>query len=252
MKTHLVIPDCHAHPEHHNRRADWLGRLILDLKPEVVVNIGDMWDMPSMNSYETGKKTWGRKYSDDLSAGLEFDERLWAPIRKAKKKKPFSVFFEGNHEHRLKRVLNTHPELESMVSFEDFDLNRNYNMVVEYDGGTPGVLTIDGISYAHFFISGVMGRPIGGEHPAYSLITKLGSSATCGHIHTRDFSMRSDINGDKRRLGLVAGVYQDYDSDWAGRINKLWWRGVVIKRCVDKGNYEHQWVSIETLRREYG
>ena len=41
-KVHLVIPDPHAHPDHNNNRADWLGQLILDLKPDVVVNLGDV------------------------------------------------------------------------------------------------------------------------------------------------------------------------------------------------------------------
>ena len=85
--THLVIPDSHAHPDHHNKRADWLGKLILDLKPDVVVNLGDMWDLPSMSGYDKGKKSfWGRTYKKDIEAGLEFDDRLWHPIRKAKKR----------------------------------------------------------------------------------------------------------------------------------------------------------------------
>lgn len=250
MSTHLVIPDPHAHPDFSNKRADWLGKLILDIKPDVVINIGDMWDMPSMNTFEMGKKTWGRNYQRDIDSGLEFDDRLWHPTRRAKKRRPHAIFLEGNHEHRIKRVLNDKPELEGLVDFKHLDLQRNYHDVVEYDGGTPGFINVDGVSYAHYFISGVMGRPIGGEHAAYSLINKLGSSATCGHIHTRDFAMRNDVSG-KRRLGMVCGVYQDYDSQWAGNINKLWWRGVVIKRRVENGNYDHQWVSIEALKDAY-
>ena len=250
-KVHLVVPDSHAHPDHNNDRADWLGQLIADLKPDVVVNIGDMFDMPSMNGYESGKKTWGRNFYSDLKAGLDFDERMWAPIRKAKKKRPRGVFLEGNHEYRLKRALNAQPELEGTIAFSDFDLKRNYHDVVEYDADTPGVINVDGIHYAHYFISGIMGRAISGEHPAYTLISKLGSSATAGHSHTRDFRMRNDINGN-RRLGMVCGVYQDYDSDWAGGRNDLWWRGVVVKREVQGGGYDHQWISLEALKKEYG
>jgi hypothetical protein len=249
-KTHLVIPDPHAHPNHENDRADWLGKFILDVKPDVVINIGDMFDMPSMNGYESGKKTWGQSYYADLESGREFDERLWAPIRKAKKRRPYSIFFEGNHENRLKKALNLQPELEGTIGFKDFELDRNYNEVVEYDADTPGILAVDGIHYAHYFISGIMGRPLGGEHPAYTMVTKLGSSATCGHSHTRDFCMRNDISGS-RRLGLVAGCYQDYDSEWAGIRNKLWWRGVVLKKNVEDGNYDHEWISLERLRKEY-
>jgi hypothetical protein len=252
LTTHLVIPDPHAHPDFSNERADWLGQLIKDLKPDVVVNLGDQWDMASMASYDKGKKSFnGRSYYKDLNSGRDFDERLWAPIRKAKRKKPRSIFIEGNHEFRLKRLLEMQPELEGTVSFSDFDLKKNYNDIVEYDGQTPGIIEVDGIHYAHFFVSGVMGRPIGGEHPAYSLLTKQYSSCTCGHIHTTDFSTRTGPDG-RRIMGLVAGVYQDYNSPWAGEINKLWWRGVVIKRNVEDGCYDPQWVSVDQLRKEYG
>lgn len=251
-RTHLLIPDCHAHPEFHNRRADWLGKFILDVKPDVVINIGDMWDFASMSEYDKGKaSTFGRMYKDDLDAGLDFDDRLWHPIRKAKRKLPYSVFFEGNHEFRMKRILDTHPELNGLIGFKDLDLERNYNEVVEYEGNTPGYLGIDGVHYAHYFISGVMGRPISGEHPAYSLVTKLGSSATCGHIHTLDFCVRNDISG-RRRMGMVGGCYQDYASSWAGKVNKLWWRGVVLKKNVDDGCYDPQFISITDLKKEYG
>lgn len=252
MTTHLVIPDPHAHPDFHNKRADWLGKLILDLKPDKVINLGDMWDLSSMSTYDRGKASFhGRTYRRDLDAGLDFDDRLWHHVRKAKRKLPTSYFFEGNHEYRMKRALDLSPELNGLISFNDFDLERNYNEVVEYQGGTPGFLGIDGIHYAHYFISGVMGRPVSGEHPAYSMVTKLGSSATCGHIHTTDFCVRNDISG-KRRMGLVAGVFQDYNSDWAGKINELWWRGVIIKRNVEDGCYDPEWVSIQRLKEVYG
>lgn len=251
MTTHLIIPDSHAHPEHNNDRADLLGKLILDLKPDVVVNLGDMFDMPSMAGYDKGTKSfWGRSFRKDLDSGLEFDDRVWEPIRKSKKKRPYSIFLEGNHEYRLSKAINMQPELDGTIGFSDFGLDRNYDEVIKYEGGTPGITEIDGIHYAHYFVSGVMGRPIGGEHPAYSLLTKEFTSCTCGHIHVTDYAVRTIV--DSRRIaGLIAGVYQDYNSPWAGEINKLWWRGVIVKRNVENGFYDPQWISLEALRKEY-
>jgi len=251
-KTHLVIPDPHAHPDHNNDRADWLGKLIRDIKPDVVVNLGDMFDMPSMADQEKGKKSFqGRTFKRDLEAGLDFDNRIWEPVRAQKKRMPYRVFYEGNHEFRLKRAINMQPELEGVISFDDFGLRRNYDTIVEYEGNTPGVFEVDGISYAHYFISGVMGRSLSGEHPAHALLTKQFTSCTCGHLHVTDYCQRTNPYG-KRLNGLVAGVYQDYDSDWAGEINRLWWRGVILKRNVEEGNYDPQWISIDSLKKEYG
>jgi len=249
----LVVPDSHAHPDHNNRRFDWLGQFILDIKPDKIINMGDGADMPSLSSYDSprSKGFHGRTYRRDVDAFLDSQERMWGPVKRAKKKKPWSVYIEGNHEERIRRAVNMNPELEGTYGVKDLELNRYYDEFVPYVGNTPGVIDVDGVLYSHYFISGVMGRPIGGEHTAYSLLTKEFTSCTQGHVHTFDYSIRT--TGDGRKIhGLVAGVYQDYDADWAGEVNKMWHRGVVLKRNVDKGQYDLQWVSMDALRKAYG
>tara|TARA_Y100000780_G_scaffold232443_1_gene263950 strand:+ start:1592 stop:2359 length:768 start_codon:yes stop_codon:yes gene_type:complete len=251
-QTHIVVPDSHAHPSFNNDRADWLGKLILDVKPDTVVHIGDNWDMPSMSSYDKGKKSfYGRSYRADLDSGIEFNERMWAPIKRAKKRLPYRIFCEGNHEYRMKRALELSPELEGTIGFDDFELDRYYDEVVEYTGGTPGVTQRDGINYAHYLISGLKGLPIGGEHHAASLISKHFESCTVGHSHTTDFAVRANPHG-RKLMGLVCGVYQDYEADWAGESNNLWFQGVVVKREVENGQYAPQWITMSMLRDEYG
>ena len=252
--THLVISDQHAHPAHNNDRADWLGKLIMDLKPDVVINIGDAADLPSLNSFDKGKAAFnGKSYEADIEAHLDFQERLWAPIKRAKRKMPYRIFLEGNHEHRIKKAINMDPHLEGSrfgISFRELDLDRHYNEVVEYSGQTPGLYSIHGVTYGHYMISGVMGRPIGGEHHAHSLIAKNLSSCTVGHSHTVDWAVRTVVGG-RKVMGCVAGVYQDYDSDWAGNVNHLWWQGLVVKRGVEDGVYSPEFVSINKMKEEY-
>ena len=52
-------------------------------------------------------------------------------------------------------------------------------------------------------------------------------------------------------MGLCAGVFNERHMTWAGEMNKLWSRGIVIKRNVDRGVYDLEWVSYERLRKEY-
>lgn len=255
-KIHLVVPDCHAHPDFNNDRAELLAKLTIDLRPDVVINLGDTFDMPSLCSYDRGTKAFhGRNYEKDISSGIEFNERWWAPVKRTKKKLPYRVYIEGNHEHRIKRAIQLQPELEGErfgVSFKDLDLSSYYDSVVEYSGGTPGIAEIDGIIYSHFLISGVKGLPISGEHPAYQLLTKHYQSTTVGHLHTVDYCSRTTVKG-QRLNGLVAGCFIDYRSDWAGEANKFWWSGVVIKHNVDGfGNYDVEFVSMDQLRKDYG
>jgi len=254
-KDILVVPDQHAHPDHNNDRADWLGKFILDRKPDVVVNMGDTFDMPSLSSYDKGKASFhGASYEKDIVAGIDFLDRMWHPIRKAKKKRPYSVFLEGNHCHRLKKVLEYDPQLAGDrfgVSYKNYQLTDYHHEVVYYEGQTPGIYTLEGVSFAHFFVSGLMGRPIGGEHHAASLIAKNHSSCVAAHSHTVDWAVRHTTSG-KRVMGLVAGVYQDYESSWAGSLNKLWWPGVIVLRGTEQGSYDPEFISLSSLRREYG
>jgi len=254
-KDILVVPDPHSHPDYNNQRADWLGNYIKNTKPDVVINMGDTFDMSSLSSYDKGKASFhGASYERDITAGVEFLDRMWHPIKKSKKKRPHSVFLCGNHENRLKKVLEYQPELAGDkygVSFKNYQLAHYHHEVVHYEGQTPGIYTLEGVSFAHYMVSGLMGRPIGGEHHASSLLAKNHSSCVVAHSHTFDFSVRSSVSG-KRIMGLVAGVYQDYESGWAGNINKLWFPCIVHLRGVSEGSYDPEVISLSRLRREYG
>jgi hypothetical protein len=251
LKKHLVIPDCHAHYQHNNTRASWIGQLIADVKPDVVVNIGDTWDMPSLSGYDKGKSAVGRTYRADVDAGLEFNERLWLPVKNAKKRLPKRVFCVGNHEERIGRAINQQPTLEGTISYDDLELDRYYDEVVHYAGSTPGCIEIDGISYAHYLVSGIGGRAVSGIHCGYSLLSKHHSSCVVGHNHLWNHHQETTRDGT-RIVGLAAGCYMDYDLDWAGEMNRLYWNGITILNNVEDGQYDVQQVSIDALRKEYG
>jgi len=170
---------------------------------------------------------------------------------KAKKKRPHFIMLEGNHEHRISRAISVDPILDGTISMDDLRYKQFGWERIPYEGATPGIRVVDGIAYSHYFTSGVMGRAISGEHPAHQLIVKQYMSCTQGHAHTTDFAMRTRADG-QRIQGLVAGVYQDYYSDYAGDANNMWWPGVVMKRNLDgKGAYDPEFISLENIKKEY-
>lgn len=118
---HLVIPDPHAHPDYHNKRFEALGNLIVDLKPDKVICLGDFADLPSLCSYDKGTKGFeGRRYKDDIDSALDAQEKLFDPIKKAKKKRPEFYMLEGNHEHRISRAISADAaKLDGIISLDD-------------------------------------------------------------------------------------------------------------------------------------
>lgn len=250
--VHVVLPDPHSHPQHDNRRADYAGCFIRDTKPDTVIVLGDTADMPSLCSYDRGTKAFqGRTYKADVEAHYDFQERLWAPSRQAKKRLPRRVTLIGNHEQRIDRAIQIQPELEGVISYNDLNLNRWYTDVVHYDGATPGSIEIDGVTYAHYLVSGISGRPIYGEHHGYSLLAKNHSSCTVGHSHTLDYCIRTRADGSKI-MGLSAGVFVDYRPSFAGSATNLWNSCVIKKTFIKPGVYDIEIVSLEKLRKEYG
>ena len=251
-KVHIVIPDQHAHFEHHNKRFELLGRFINDIRPDVVVNLGDGADMPSLSSYDRGTRGFeGRRYRKDIEASLEAQDLLWRGVSTNCFNSLRSVYTIGNHEQRIVKATNVQAELEGTIGLKDLCLAMWYDEVVEYNGGTPGIIKIDGINYAHFFPSGVMGRPIGGVHPAASLLAKQFESCTSGHLHLADWSERTTASG-RKIMGLMGGCFIEHFHDWAGNANDLWWKGVFVKRDVSNGVYDLEFVSLKRLYKIYG
>jgi hypothetical protein len=215
--------------------------------------MGDQWDMPSLSSYDKGLRSFqGRTYAADIAAGLEFSDLLWGSVKRTKKKLPLRVFLIGNHEQRIEKALQLSPELVGTISMRDLDLSNQYDIVVPYTGkSTPGVIELDGINFAHYLVSGVAGRPLSSEHSGHALITKTGTSCVVAHSHLLDYCVRTRPNGDKY-MGLVAGCFFDYPSDWAGETQKMYNVGVCVLNDVSNGAYDLEWISLKRLERVYG
>lgn len=251
MKSLLFLTDAHSNPEHNNERATWLGRLIFDLRPDIVVNGGDTADMSSLCSYDRGKRSFqGRTYAADIASHNDFQDRLWHSYRRAKKRLPRRITLIGNHEQRIDRAIDVQPELEGVISYRDLDLERYYDTVIPYSGSTPGGLIIDGIYFSHYLVSGISGRPIGGENSASAILSKRYTSCCVGHSHLVDWSVKTRADGQKI-MGLSGGCVIDYDMPYAGDSARLWWRGVTLLKNLENGSYDPTFISLNQIKKEY-
>ena len=87
IDTIIVVPDQHAIASHNNDRADWLGQLIKEVKPNVVWNLGDCADMPSLSSYDKGTRAFhGKSYKADIDAHIDFPVTIMGANKKKQEK----------------------------------------------------------------------------------------------------------------------------------------------------------------------
>ena len=78
----LVIPDTQVKPGVNTDHLEWAGYYAVKMKPDVIVHIGDHWDMPSLSSYDKkgSRQMEGKRYVKDIDAGNEAMDRFMAPI----------------------------------------------------------------------------------------------------------------------------------------------------------------------------
>src|SRR5271166_5340735 len=123
--AHLIIPDCHAHPNYDNKRFKALGRYIAERQPETIICIGDFADMSSLSHYDKGKLTGeGRRYKKDLEVVADAQARLFTPIIKVKGYKPRLIMCLGNHEDRITRAIQDDPTFEGQHGMEDLQYEQ--------------------------------------------------------------------------------------------------------------------------------
>lgn len=246
----LVIPDAHAEAADEAdgyRRFALAGAAVAALKPSVVVCLGDWYDMPSLSSFDRGKKSFeGRRLTADLEAGSRalavFDEAGGASC-------PRRVVTLGNHEHRLRRAAEDHAELDGLVGLEALDFARRGWQVVDYQAQ----VRVAGWHFSHCVPSGLMNRPIGGENAGRALIAKRLVSTVVGHSHSYDHGIR--VRGDGRRVhGLVAGCWLPTDRlpSYAGMAARLWWSGLVLIHDAHRGDGDVEPWSIDRVERLCG
>ena len=254
---HLIIPDYHAKPGRSNAPMKWVANLAVREKPDVIIQLGDFFDMESLSSYDKGKKSFeGRRYKKDLAAGHDALQKFNEGIlkynakrleKKLKQYRPHMIMLGGNHEERIERVVQMQPEFEDVISLDDLRREEFGWQVVPF----LQPVEIDGIMYSHYFVSGVKGLPIGGENPAKALLMKRFKSCTAGHTHILDFAERTSADGQKI-MGLIAGCFFQGNEDWAPKeVNEMWWKGVILKHEVRNGVYDPEFISIERLKKEY-
>ena len=256
-KTCIVWTCAHADPSVPNERFDWLSKLIQDIKPDYTIDLGDGADMRSLNAYDSAKNPQAivsQSYQRDIEAYNESQDRLWAPFRLSKKKRPYRIGLVGNHEQRIHKAISLDPRLEGSkygISFSHLQTDYWFEDYHDYVHSAPAIATYDGVSYAHYFGSGNYGAAMSGIHHAYGLLQKRNSSATCGHSHKRSIYFK-DGSFPNPVIGLVAGCFKGAEESWAGQSNKEWWKGVVIKRELSNGYYEPEFVSLAQLKKAYG
>lgn len=243
-RTHLLIPDAQVKKDVPLMHLDAAARLIVDLQPDVIVNIGDFWDMPALSRFDApgSLNAEGQRVQEDIAAGNEAMKRLikgWP----SKKYNPECHFLYGNHENRIQAAIDSNPKLKGVLGNHLLDLRhwKTHKFLSPVE--------IDGVSYAHYWYNSMTGKALGGQ--ARSMLDKIGFSFVQGHRQELQYARKELPNGHTLH-GLIAGAFHIHDEHYKGAQASKHWRGLALLHNVCDGEYDLEVIGMERLLQEYG
>ena len=244
-QTILVIADTQAKPTESLEYMLWIGKYVADIKPDVVVHIGDHYDMPSLSSYDKGKASAeGRRFVDDLNAGNKGLELLNLAMHKDPTYNPRKIFCKGNHEHRIDRYVEDNPELIGVVGTELLPLEA-YGWEV-HDFLHP--VEIEDIYFVHYLANPMTGKPYSGT--ASSILKTVGKSFVVGHKQVLDITIRPTIDG-RQQIGIINGACYPFEEKYKGVFGNVHYRGITVLTEVKEGFGLPSFVSLDYMKEKY-
>lgn len=251
---HAFIPDLQIKPGVDLSYLGNIGRYLAAKKPDRIILIGDVADMPSLSSFDIGTKAFeGRSYKADVESVHEGMALLMNPIFQEqarlvaggrKRWKPELILTLGNHEERINRAVNIDRKLDGLISIDDLGYHTLGWKVFPF----LEVVVRDGVAYSHYFTSGVMGRPVG---TAAAQLNKKHMSCVSGHQQGRQIAYGRRADGTEM-TSIIAGSCYPHQESYLGVQGNQHWRGMYMFHNVHEGSFDEMAVPLEYLKETYG
>lgn len=248
-KRILVLPDVQAKPGVDFSFLARIGQYALDKRPDVIVCIGDFADLPSLSSYDRGKKSFeGRRYKRDVEAAQFAMQAFLGPIEAFNKTarrpyKPRMVLTLGNHEARISRAVEDDPKLDGILSIDDLAYKEYGWEVYPF----LEVVIVEGAAFSHYFTTGVMGRPAG---TAQAQLKKAGMSCFAGHQQGKQITYGYRADGSTI-TSIVSGSCYEHQENYLGPQGNRHWRGFWMLHDVRDGSFDEMAVSLSFINQRY-
>lgn len=224
----------------------WVGNYIAKKRPDIIVHIGDHYDMASLSSYDKGTlSAEGKRVKDDIAAGDKGLDIIESFITSIPNYRPRKVVTLGNHEERIDRYVKYNPEFQGLIGTDQLAFSK-YDWEV-YPFLTP--VSICGINFVHFVQNGMTGKPLGGA--IMTRLKNVGDSFVMGHQQVLDHCMRYLPLTGKAQIGVIVGACYDHDEAYKGVQGNHHFRGCVMLYECAEGSALVKPISLGHMRDIY-
>lgn len=288
-RKHGIIPDTQAKPGVPLNHMVWAGDYFAEKHPDILVHVGDHWDMASLGHYDKGTKAAeGRTYHDDIQAGNLALGLFMLPIYKEQRRqlRRASRAITGRKLRNLARdaaeswrpgytrplmiprALRGYvwdPERHFCIGNHEQRIERHKNSNPELYG-TLGYHDFNLEEHGwrvHGFLHPVRLDGVSYQHyvpqpntgrpwggMAEPRLKNIGYSFVSGHEQGKKSGERYLQNGTTQRA-LIVGSFYLHNEEYKGPQGNYHWRGIIMAHEVARGNYDLMEVSMTYLCRRY-
>lgn len=255
----LAFACAHVAPGQDLSRFYDLGRLILKRKPDNIISLGDFVTVDSLTHWDQNKRLVleGRRYNEDIETGWVALHGIFSGLqdmrdRQREQKKamytPRIIWMLGNHEDRVRRYVEMHPEMQGYL-----DVQRDLNLESRIDLDVETVpykefADIEGVKFTHAVINEA-NQPIAGKYAVKNAADRIGSSLIFGHTHRFETMSVQRHGAGMIQVASIGTFSEEIPSYAQGGLNH-YWQGCVLVHHVGYGKFDLETYSIERLRNE--
>ena len=243
----LVIGDAHVTDRQSLRRFDWLAEYVRTHGTNLThcIIIGDFLSLNALSAWDRDKRLLmeGRRLFKEISSGRKAVQILTDALDPKVKK----IFIEGNHENRLTRYVETHPELEA----KEFTVEQ---LLALGELGWEWVpykkyKVVGGIHFTHIpfgKMREITGKDICSKAEAVTI-----HSTVFGHTHELHTSCVHKHGMKHLQQILNCGCFFEQSEEYVEGKMTNYWKGVVRLNNYEYGRFDLETTSMSQLERAY-
>lgn len=231
MKRLLVLPDLHVRPKGENGEDPLTLRAVERYMKEQawdeVIQLGDFMDFNVISSHNKDnlRAVAGSSVRKDYDAGNRVLDR-WQKAHSGK-----WTILEGNHDFRVERYIDAHPELEGSLEMP-IGLHLKERGIKWIKSWSEGLLhSVGKANFLHGLYTS--------DHHAKAMVSNFGMNVFYGHLH--DFQLYSRVlHGDNKTIvGQSLGCLCSYRQYWMKRRPNRWQQGFAEFHIHPNGTFQY-------------
>lgn len=236
ITTAIVIPDMQI-PYHNEKAMHAVEWYMGEHKWDYYINIGDFIDVEGISHFNRDKPrtTWGKELIKEYKIANRVLDTHQSLVRKNNKDAKFHYIF-GNHEERVERWLDEHPQLAGLVEVPIHLKLLERGFTWTRDGHMGKSIQLGKAQFTH-------GLKIGVSHTV-GMAREWGDNIFYGHTHDLQSYTHTTRQKDSTRIAQSLGCLCVYDLPYVAKTPTRWQNAITVFYFHADGTFNHYPIAI--------